>query len=315
MGRAGGPPLMRPHLLSIPGAVQAPYRPRTIGGVRPIVVGAQVSAAGGVSNAAERALGVGARAVQIFVDQNRRYPRGPLPHDELERLRALLRRHRLPGYVHVPYLANVATADDILRTRSIEMIARAVDASSRAGLRGVVVHPGSHRGRGFDAVREQVVLTLAEAWRDGGGRIPLLIENTAGAGGHLAAVPSEMSILLGELRAAGVRCGACIDLSHAHAQGWDLATRQGVDRFQSDWRLVLPRVRLVHANDSSARAGSRHDRHANPGAGTIGARGFRMLAEIPQLARVPWILEVPGKDHSGPRRIDVRRLDHILNTP
>ncbi|MBU6423241.1 MAG: deoxyribonuclease IV, partial [Chloroflexi bacterium] len=78
----------------------------------------------------------------------------------------------------------------------------------------------------------------------------------------------------------------------------------------------------VHANDSRSLSGSHHDVHANPGQGTIGARGLRLLSEVRALARVPWILEVPGKDHSGPRRRDVRRLrrivcgpDHMRKTP
>ncbi|HEV8229756.1 MAG TPA: deoxyribonuclease IV [Candidatus Limnocylindria bacterium] len=277
---------------------------------REIVIGAQVSAAGGVSNAVQRALDIGAQAVQIFVDQNRQYPRKALPLDELDSLRALLKRHRIPGYVHVPYLANVATADEILRSRSIEMIARALQAGSRAGMKGVVVHPGSHRGRGFDAVKEQVVLALGEAWRLGGGALPLLIENTAGGGGLIGSSTGELRVLLDDLDRAGVRVGLCVDFAHVHAAGWDLGRKRGSDAFVLEWREagLLKRVALVHANDSNAAAGSRRDWHANPCAGTIGTRGFRKLAAVREIARVPWILEAPGLDHSGPRGSDVARL-------
>ena len=264
-----------------------------------------------------------ADAVQVFVDQNRRYPRGELPLDELRRLAGLLAAHRLPGYVHVPYLANVATADAILRTRSVEMVARALRASTHAGLRGVVVHPGSHLGRGFDAVREQVVLVLAQAWRDAGARIPILIENMAGGGGQLGARVDELAWLVRMLRDAGIDAGVCIDFAHAHGAGWDLARGREVERFARELRDggVMQHVRLVHANDSRAPAGSRRDLHANPGAGTIRAHGLRLLAAVPEFARVPWILEVPGEERSGPRAVDVTRLreivnaDHIRKTP
>jgi deoxyribonuclease-4 len=251
--------------------------------------------------------------VQLFVDSNRQYPRRPLPEDELDKLRTLLKRHRMPGYVHVPYLANAATADAILRSRSIDMIARALQAAARAGLRGVVVHPGSHRGRGFDAVREQVVLALGEAWRMGGGDVPLLIENTAGAGGNIGSTVTELRALVGELERAGVRAGLCVDFAHVHAAGWDLGRKRGVELFVSDWTeaRLLQRVALVHANDSKAIAGSHRDWHANPGSGTIGGRGLRLLAAVPELARVPWILEVPGEDHSGPRAVDIARLGRL----
>jgi len=273
-----------------------------------------VSAAGGVSNAAGRAVAMGAAAVQVFVDRNRRYPRSELPFDELDRLGVLLARHGLPGYVHVPYLANVATADALLRSRSIEMVARALRASARAGLRAVVVHPGSHQGRGFAAVREQVVLALGESWRLAAARVPLLIENMAGGGGILGASASELRSLVTALREAGVDAGLCLDTAHAHGAGWDLSRASGVRRFADEWRDagLLADVRLVHANDSRAPAGSRRDLHANPGEGAIGARGLRLLAEIDELRRVPWILEVPGERRSGPRDVDVRRLRQIV---
>lgn len=276
-----------------------------------------MSAAGGVSRAVERGLAMGADAIQVFVDQNRRYPRAELPQEELDRLGALLAPHRLPGYVHVPYLANVATADALLRSRSIDMVARALRASARAGLAAVVVHPGSHLGRGFGAVRDVVVLALGEAWREAGAAVPLLIENMAGGGGMLGASVVELRALVGDLRMAGVDAGVCFDTAHAHAAGWDLSGVAGVRRLESEWRSggVFADVRLVHANDSRAPAGSRRDMHANPGEGTIGARGLRLVARIPELRRVPWILEVPGEDRSGPRAQDVRRLRQIVERP
>ncbi len=273
-----------------------------------------MSGAGGVSRAVERAVGIEAAVVQVFVDQNRQYPRRELPVGEIVRLGELLATHRLPCYVHVPYLANAATADALLRSRSIEMVARSLRASGLAGLRGVVVHPGSHLGRGFDAVREQVVLVLTEAWRDAGARVPLLIENMAGGGGQLGARADELATLVSELRMVGVDAGVCIDFAHAHGAGWDLARATEVQRFATELRAagVMEHVRLVHANDSRATAGSHRDFHANPGAGEIGARGLHLLATVPELARVPWILEVPGEDHSGPRKEDVRRLRQIV---
>jgi deoxyribonuclease-4 len=278
--------------------------------VSEIVIGAQVSGAGGVSNAVQRAVDIGARAVQIFVDSNRQYPRRPLPDEELNKLGALLRQHGMPGYVHVPYLANAATADEILRSRSIEMVARGLHAAERAKLRGVVVHPGSHRGRGFDAVKEQVILALGEAWRLGGTAVPLLIENTSGSGGHIGSNIAELVGLLAALDRAGVRVALCVDFAHVHAAGWDLGDKPGVEAFVREWRAagLFERLALVHANDSAAAPGSHRDWHANPGTGLIGARGLRLLAAVRELRQVPWILEVPGAYRSGPRRIEVERL-------
>lgn len=296
------------------------------------MVGAQVSGAGGVSRAIERAVAIEAEAIQVFVDPNRRFPHAPLPLDELRAFRTLLlhpvvsgpsaksgrsaaRWRRLPAYVHVPYLANLATADSALLERSVDMVARALAAAAHAGLRAVVVHPGSHLGRGFDAVRGAVVAAFVEAWHRGGGAGRLLIENSAGSGGHIGATAAELRSLLDGLDPAGVRAGICVDFAHAHAAGWDLSSERGVQAFVAELRAhrLTARIGLVHANDSRALPASRRDLHANPGSGTIGTRGLRALAGVSAFARVPWILECPGADHSGPRRRDVRRLRAIVD--
>ena len=59
-------------------------------------------------------------------------------------------------------------------------------------------------------------------------------------------------------------------------------------------------------NDSKTPFGSNRDRHANIGEGQIGEAGFAALLKDPRLARVPFILEVPGFDGRGP---DARNLE------
>ena len=56
----------------------------------------------------------------------------------------------------------------------------------------------------------------------------------------------------------------------------------------------LSHVEVIHCNDSVTGLGSNRDRHANIGTGQIGEEGFRALLHEPRLARLPFILEVPG---------------------
>lgn len=278
-------------------------------------IGAQVSAAGGASKAVERATTIGAAAVQLFVDQQRRYPRAPLPLDELRRLRDSLAATALPAYVHVPYLVNLATDDPTLRERSVDMVCRALSACAVGGMLGAVVHVGSHRGRGFAAVREQVIGDLREACVRADAPEALLIENAAGGGGQIGAQLGEIRDLIDALEAAGIRAKLCLDLQHAHAAGADLASERGVTAFARALRDagLARRVGLVHANDSAAPSGSHRDRHANPGEGTIGAPGLRACARVPELAAVPWVLECPGTDRKGATKREIDRLRRIVS--
>ena len=283
-------------------------------GLARLVVGAHVSAAGGPHLAVGRALAMGAEALQLWVDQPQRFPVRPLDVARLRLLRRELERARLPAFVHAPYLINLASADPELLERSIDMVARALRAARLGGLDGAVVHAGSHQGRGYEATRAQVLDALVAGSRRARVRDRLLLENAAGAGGQIGADLGELRDLLDALAARRIRARICLDTAHAYANGADLSNERGVEAFTR--RLaeadLLERIGLVHANDAGLARGSRRDAHANPGEGAIGARGFRALARVPQLARVPWVLEVPGTRRSGPTAREVRGLARMI---
>jgi deoxyribonuclease-4 len=280
---------------------------------RPLI-GAHVSAAGGYESAVERARAIGAEAFQVWIDQPQRFPRAPLDERALRRLRRAVTDAALPGFVHVPYLVNLASSSSDLLERSIDMVARGLRAARLGGLRGAVLHVGSHHGRGYRATRLQVILALEEATRRARVRDRLVLENSVGAGGQIGADFSELRDLIEALSARRIIARVAIDFAHSHANGADLSHRAGVDDFAARLRRaqLADRVALVHANDSASPAGSRRDRHANPGEGEIGATGLRRLAGVTELARVPWILEVPGIERSGPTRREVARLRRIV---
>ncbi|EST34548.1 hypothetical protein N566_18420 [Streptomycetaceae bacterium MP113-05] len=73
------------------------------------------------------------------------------------------------------------------------------------------------------------------------------------------------------------------------------------------------RLRLVHANDSKDVCGAAKDRHANIGAGHIGAAPFADLMTQPATQGVPLIIETPGGDER--HAADVARLKELQYTP
>src|SRR5260370_30565895 len=58
--------------------------------------------------------------------------------------------------------------------------------------------------------------------------------------------------------------------------------------------MAWTRVEVTHCSDWVTGLGSNRARHANIGVGQIGEGGFRALLHEPRLARLPFILEVPG---------------------
>jgi deoxyribonuclease IV len=57
--------------------------------------------------------------------------------------------------------------------------------------------------------------------------------------------------------------------------------------------------------------GSNRDRHQNIGLGEIGEEGFRALLHDSRLAKVPFILEVPGFEGLGPDAENVAILRRL----
>ncbi len=104
----------------------------------------------------------------------------------------------------------------------------------------------------------------------------------------------------------------CFDTCHAFASGYDERTEAEVKKTidELDRVIGLSRVEVIHCNDSVTGLGSNRDRHANIGAGQIGETGFRALLHEPRLARLPFILEVPGAG-GGPDAEQVATLRRL----
>jgi len=66
------------------------------------------------------------------------------------------------------------------------------------------------------------------------------------------------------------------------------------------------RVAVVHVNDSRDPLGSRRDRHARIGDGTIGVDTLRSVVRLPELRHAPLLLETPG--NTAEQRRDVALL-------
>ncbi|MDB5063618.1 MAG: deoxyribonuclease, partial [Chloroflexi bacterium] len=219
---------------------------------------------------------------------------------------------RLGGHwFHAVYLINLATSDEVLLKRSIGSLVHYMDLAARLGADGVVFHPGSHRGAGFEPVLPTIGAALREVLERTSSPARLLVENSAGQGGCVGCRFEELGAIL-DAGGDDPRLGVCLDTCHAFASGYDLSTAEGVEAALAEFQSTVgfDRLRLVHANDSRVELGANRDRHANIGEGFIGTAGFGLMLGDPRLGSVPWVLEVPG-DGQGPDLANVNRLREL----
>lgn len=263
---------------------------------------------GGIKKAIDKAVDMGADAVQLFAQSPRTWRFPSHDPDDLERFRERRAETGLPALVHALYLVNLAAPDDEIYGKSVETMRSTVDAACAIDADGVIFHVGSHLGAGFDTALERVVPALEQVLDRCNDRTWLLMENSAGAGGTVGRSLDELALIFDALD-GHERLGICLDSCHLWVSGIDVADREVLDAFLEDLdeRIGLDRLRALHANDAKAPLGSNRDRHDNIGEGLIGD-GLGVFLVHPLFQDLPVVLEVPGADGKGPNADELAKL-------
>lgn len=314
-------------------------------------IGAHVSAAGGVDRAIERASAIGCNCVQLFSGSPRVWAKPELSKVDVEKLSSeCAKKHVSPIFTHALYLVNLASDKPALVEKSVASLTYELQFDALVGGAGVVVHLGSHQGRGFDAVKEQLVDQLDALLRATPENSRLLIENAASRNGKIGGDLAEISYLLIHLEKKGGwvtngRLGWCFDTCHGFAAGYylgdssSLANKPAVGKqpelilqqrtsaevgVQSHAQTPLSAFQVMtvldlldslvclHINDSKDPLASNRDRHENLGEGTINQQDLKWFLARPEFATKPLIMEAPGFDGKGPDKENIDRLKALV---
>jgi len=265
------------------------------------LVGAHMSAAGGLVRAVERAVAAGCRTLQVFTKNSNQWAGKAVVPSEAAAFREAASAAGLSPLVsHSAYLINLASPDPLIRTRSVEALVDEIERCDANGIPYLVLHPGSHGGDGEEVGLDRVARGLDEAAaKTPASRATVLLETAAGQGACLGHDFAHLAAILARADSRP-RLALCLDTCHVHAAGYDVVSKDGwrstLDALDAACGLGL--VRVIHANDSRKERGCRVDRHERIGHGHIGAKGFANLMTEPAFENVPKILETP-KDEEG----------------
>lgn len=260
-------------------------------------LGAHVSVAGGTPNAPARAAALDAAVMQVFTKQPNRWAERVVDDDESAAFRAARDEHGIRTVAsHDSYLINLATPDPTLLQRSLSSFIAEVRRCEALGIEYIVSHPGNATDGDADRGLAQNAEAIIDALNAVPGSVRVLLEGTAGSGTALGATFQELAALVQRIGAAQPdRVGICLDSCHLWAAGHDLRQLDDV-LTELDDTVGLGHLRFLHLNDSVAPFGSRRDRHAHIGQGTIGEEAFRALMTHPALRDVPKVIETPKGD-------------------
>ena len=271
-------------------------------------IGAHVSTAGGLSKAVGRGVAIGCEAIQIFGSSPQGWAFKPVPGEEVETFRQGIAEADIgPVFLHAIYLINLGTPKEDILEKGVQSLINYMDLASVIGAAGVIVHPGSHGGAGYEAVFPQVVSSIQRVLDRSPEGPCLVLENMAGMGQHIGAKFEDLGRILTAVESP--RLKVCLDTQHSFAAGYDMTTKQGIDTMiaEFDRDVGVANLLAVHANDSKRPCGSGVDRHDNIGDGFIGEDGFAAVMGNSAFQDVPFLLEVPGFEGKGPdsQNIDI----------
>lgn len=280
-------------------------------------IGAHVSSAGGISKAVERGAEIGAEAIQFFGSSPQGWAFNPIPGQEIEAFRQGMAEANVgPVFLHAIYLINLGTQKEEILEKGVQSLISYMNLASAIGASGVIFHPGSHGGAGYDAIFPQAVSAIQRVLENSPQGPWLLLENMAGMGRHIGAKFDDLGRILRAVDSP--RLKVCLDTQHAFAAGYDMTTSSGIEAMvaEFDRDVGVANLCAVHANDSKRPCGSGVDRHDNIGEGFIGEEGFAAIMGNQAFRDVPFLLEVPGfaspgSKSNGPDRINIDILKNI----
>jgi deoxyribonuclease-4 len=273
-----------------------------------MLIGAHVSPAGGPAKAVERGEERACRAIQIFNQNPRAWKARVYSDEELAAYHEAIDGSHVEALViHAVYLLNCASEDPEIRDKSLASLIVALNAGAQLGAAGVVLHPGSalKNGGSVEEALKRAGAVIKEALAESE-QCPLLLEDTAGAGGTLGRSFEELATLV-ELGGGTKRLGVCLDSCHLFASGYDVRTRESLAGVIDEFDKVVgcDRLGALHVNDSMTELGSNRDRHTNLGDGEIGLEGMIAFLSEPRFEGLPVIFEGPGRDGKALEAVDM----------
>lgn len=299
------------------------------------LLGAHMSVAGGVDKAIDRAAALRCTTLQIFSKNNMQWFTRPLGREEIARFHLRRRETGIePIFSHTGYLINLGATDRQVYEKSLRALADELQRAESLGLPFVVLHPGSHLGRGEEAGLRRIAsalnqvfsnlekpkvgaatLPLARLASEGGMRRPVrpvrvALEVTAGQGTNLGYRFEHLARIY-ELVSNPRRLAVCLDTCHLLAAGYDIRTASGYEKTMRklDRIIGLKQVVAIHVNDAKTPLGSHVDRHTHIGKGYVGLEAFRLLMTDPRFRTVPKVLETPKEDEvNGVSKWDRKNL-------
>jgi deoxyribonuclease-4 len=256
------------------------------------LLGAHMSAAGGLHNALYKGKEIGCTAIQLFTVSPRQWQPVQVDSAQVEAFERARQETGIQCVVsHAIYLINLASPDADTRRKSFHAYLTELQRCAALGIPYAVLHMGSNPD--LEAGMQLLIENLRQLLQEIPDGVYVAMETMAGQGSSLCHRFEHFAQILDALPSE--RLVICADSCHLFAAGYDLRTPEA---YQATWeafdRLIgLERLRVWHLNDSKKPLGSRVDRHEHIAQGELGESAFRLIMNDPRFAHLPMVIETP----------------------
>ena len=259
---------------------------------------------------AQTAVSFGANTFMFYTGAPQNTIRAELKRDITEKAWEYMKENNIDinnVICHAPYIINLANKEKIESWNfSISFLKNEIKRITEMGVHYIVVHPGN----ALKLDREEALANIALALNfiiDEDTKPMILLETMAGKGSECGINIYELKSILDKVNLKD-KVGICLDTCHLNDSGVDIAK---FDEYLSvfDSEIGLDKVKCVHVNDSKNVIGSKKDRHANIGFGTIGFDNLLNVIYNPKLKDIPKILETPYIKEYPPYKFEIAMIE------
>ncbi len=277
-----------------------------------IRLGFHLSIAGAISNASSEAANKDYKAFQIFTTSSRSWKNSDIKSDDANEFKKCNRVNDLKSFAHIPYLCNPASPNKPVYENSKEMLVNNLTNCNTLGVESLVIHLGSHLGKGVDKGIENICRALSFAL-ESTEKTSILLENGAGYKNCVGSKFTEIGKIIDTLDSD--RIGVCFDTCHAFAAGYDMRNAETVDKMMKEFtsNIKLSKLMFIHLNDAKYELGSGLDRHWHIGKGHIGKTGFISLFRNSAFKSGSFVMELPEDSEDGHTE-DMQAIKSIIKT-
>ena len=187
-------------------------------------------------------------------------------------------------FIHSQYIINLSYEPGTLNDYPVQTLQESLQAGTKAGAKGVVVHVGKATKLSQDKALENMFTNISNALEAATEQCPLLLETPAGQGTELLTTYDEFLTFVQTVDHPHLKI--CVDTCHVFATG-----QCPLVYIQSLLKDAPDLLTLVHYNDSKECCGSCKDRHAFVGTGEIGFPLMKQIAELCSKHNIPMVIE------------------------